>query len=289
MNIIGIDVSRWQSVVPWADIACADVRYAWIKATHGLGADPRFSQNWTDSRGHLPRGAYHWLTDSDPVLQAEHLARALDATGDRGELHAAIDWEEPSTAHRGEELVLHVVKALRRARTLLGDSLVYTGDWYVAQYVALDRDFDRLVSRDLVDELVSFGLWHSQYPRVALADRLACASSPPTLPTAKLPYPWRSRGLLEALWQFDGDGGCTMPNGVDADFNVATPEGYGRCLRVDPDATPIPDTLPQTPTSKSSQRFRAVDAPILDWSPQTSAHTVLPDIVPLVTDEDPKS
>ncbi len=263
MSLIGIDVSRWQAVVPWADVARSGAMYAWIKATHGLGLDPRFSQNWTASRGHIPRGAYHWLTDSDPTLQAEHLARTLDAAGDRGELHAAIDWEEPSTKHSGEALVLHALKALRRARHLLGDALVYTGDWYVAQLVAADRDFDRLVSRELVDELVSYGLWHSQYPRVALADRTTCASSPPTLPTARLPYPWRSRGIPEWVWQFDGDGGCVLPNGVDADYNVATADGYARCLR-DDDATPIPDTLPDTTQARtrSSQSMRAVREPL---------------------------
>jgi hypothetical protein len=47
-----------------------------------------------------------------------------------------------------------------------------------------------------------------------------------------------------------------------------------------------PDTQPQTPTSRSSQRLRAVNADILDWSPQTSAHTVLPNVVPLVDGDD---
>lgn len=46
---------------------------------------------------------------------------------------------------------------------------------------------------------------------------------------------------------------------------------------------PPPDTDPQTPTSRSSQNMRAVDAPIIDWSPQFDAR---PFVESLADDDD---
>lgn len=247
-NRIGIDVSRWQGLVPWQDVVDSGVEYAWIKATHGLGMqpDPEFARNWKASRGLLSRGAYHWLTDSDPVAQAERVVKTLEDAGDLGELHISIDFEEPSTQRRGEVLIVHLLRALRRVRALAGDAVVYTGAWYVVQFVAPDNAINSVISAELLDELVTYPLWHSQYPRVTLADRKACAANPPLLPKPSLPKPWRDRGVPCAAWQWDGDGGCVLPNGVDADFNSATNEGFARVLRNLPEP---PATQPETPSA----------------------------------------
>ena len=53
-----------------------------------------------------------------------------------------------------------------------------------------------------------------------IRDIRACGMEPPVLGAPKLPMPWQRAKVPYFLWQFDGNGGCTLPNGVDADFNV---------------------------------------------------------------------
>jgi hypothetical protein len=266
-RIIGIDTASWQSEAPWRAIAESGVQFAWIKGVHGLSTqpDPQFVRSWRESRGLLTygRGAYQWLTDSDPVKQGERIVRLLEGTGDVGELYPTVDWEEPTTQFRGEALVLHALKALRRVRELSGGAVLYTGAWYVAQYVAADKDIDRVVSRELLDEICSYPLFHAEYPRIELRDRRACGLAPPTIPEPRLGKIWRDRGIPHAVQQFDGTGGCELPNGVDADFDVATAAGMIRVRRPGapivttiPAPSSAPDTLPQTPTSKSSGNWR---------------------------------
>jgi len=210
-RIIGIDVSKWQGVVPWADVAAAGVRFAYLKATNGTTRDREFAANWRCSKGYVPRGAYLWLTDEDPRRQAEAAVALLDTSQDRGEMPLAIDVEEPSSRFRGGALVEHVMDCAERIRALDGrDPVIYSGAWY------LDG---RCTPADLGELVERFAYWHAQYPRTTLADRRACAMLPPNLSGPTLPKAWQMRGARATLWQFDGDGGCLLPNGVDADFN----------------------------------------------------------------------
>lgn len=213
--LYGIDAARWQGEIDFAACAAAGIRYAWLKAVHGLGGpDPAFLANWKRSHGHMPRGAYLWLTDSDPIAQAENLVRVVDNAGTDCELTLAVDFEEPGTKMRGAPLVEHLRKCLHRVRTLTGVApLMYTGAWYWDGYALVD-------AQDIVEE---FPLWHAQYPRTVMQNARACGVLPPDLPDPRLPKPWRDRNVECAVWQFDGNGGCLLPNGVDVDFNRTTP------------------------------------------------------------------
>jgi len=58
----GIDVSKYQGQIDWAQVKQAGIEFAFIKATEGGDRfDERFKANWqgTKSAG-LPRGAYHF-------------------------------------------------------------------------------------------------------------------------------------------------------------------------------------------------------------------------------------
>lgn len=233
MRIIGIDVARWQGTVNWDKVVESGVQWAWIKCTHGLGsADPQFLNNWSNSKGKLPRGVYHWFTDSDPMLQAQNILTTLEKTGDIGECPIAIDFEEPGTKFRGQELLDRLRLCLSKVEELSGRApVLYTGTWYWQQY-ALNLD-----AQDLVE---NYYLWLAQYPRVMLADKTICAQKPPVLPKPSAPKPWASRNVMPAAWQFDGDGGCVLPNGVDADFNEYLADNFDEfCGKVDKKTSPI--------------------------------------------------
>ncbi len=63
MTIQGIDVSRWQGEIDWAQVKAAGTRFAFIKATEGGDhLDPAFRRNWAEARkAGVPRGAYHFV------------------------------------------------------------------------------------------------------------------------------------------------------------------------------------------------------------------------------------
>lgn len=223
-RIIGIDVSKWQGLCDWPAIAAAGVRFAFLKACNGTSRDPQFAANWRLSAGVLPRGAYLWLTDEDPRKQAEAVVALLDTSCDRGEMPIAIDVEETSSRFYGRALVAHVLACADRVEELTGRKpIMYSGAWYL----------DGRCTADEQEPLVARGLyWHAQYPRIVIADRRACASNPPTLPPMTLPKGWIAAGATEQIVQFDGDGGCLLPSGVDADFNewMDTPAAFDRFI-----------------------------------------------------------
>lgn len=288
-GIIGIDAAHWQGVLPVHALESAGIRFAIVKAVHGLSVNPdvQFTRSFNALlTTRLHRSAYLWFTDADPIAQADNFFRVVEAAGyaDR-DLPLAVDFEEPSTRYRGHVLLDRLRECLARVHDLSGRApLLYTGKWYWDQFVSLDAP-------DLVE---TYPLWHAQYPRAEVRDRRACGIDPPNVGKPALPRPWASRGVAEALWQFDGDGGCVLPNGVDADFNVADKERFarllGRPVLADTDPAPAPssapDTLPSTPTSRSSQSLRAVREPIADLSLDSPAtplragegeHTVRPE------------
>lgn len=209
---IGVDVARYQQKVDWAGLVVAGVEFAWIKcAGAGTWIDPRFKENWQASKDVLPRGAYIWFTDEDPFLQADHVIKVLDDAGDRGELTIAVDFEEPKTVYRGSVLLDRLRSCLARINAVTGrPPVLYTGNYY---WQAWANDID---AQDIVE---MYPLWLAQYPRVHISNVRECGIHPPVLPPPNCPKPWRTRGLDPLVWQFDGDHGCIMPNGIDADFN----------------------------------------------------------------------
>lgn len=279
-TVIGIDSAHWQGVLPVHTLEAAGIRFAIVKAVHGLSLNPdvqfvrSFRALLTTS---VHRGGYLWFTDADPLEQADNFVRVMEAAGyDDRDLPLAVDFEEPSTRHRGHVLLDRLRLCLARVHELTGRApLLYTGKWYWDQYVSLDAP-------DLVE---TYPLWHAQYPRAEVRDRRVCGLDPPAIGKPALPRPWASRGVAEALWQFDGDGGCVLPNGVDADFNMTDEHRLARLLgRSDTEPAPAPApssapvTQPQTPTSRSSQRIAAVDAPIVEHPRDGRVQALFPDV-----------
>jgi lysozyme len=71
--VLGIDVSHYQGVVDWQQVARAGVRFVYIKATDGITyRDPEFYSHLKGAQAAgLQTGAYHFFEpDDDPIKQA---------------------------------------------------------------------------------------------------------------------------------------------------------------------------------------------------------------------------
>lgn len=83
----GIDVSHYQGVINWKNVAGQGVSFAYVKATQGQSNfDGRFSTNWKalksleSGRQPIRRGAYHFMTASDtPEQQANNFIATVGA------------------------------------------------------------------------------------------------------------------------------------------------------------------------------------------------------------------
>jgi len=73
----GIDVSHYDGSIDWTQVAASGIRFAYIKCTEGAAfLDPEFLENWNGAMAsNVLVGAYHFLTDADPVLQASLFRR----------------------------------------------------------------------------------------------------------------------------------------------------------------------------------------------------------------------
>jgi GH25 family lysozyme M1 (1,4-beta-N-acetylmuramidase) len=213
-----IDISRWQwsKPIPWKLLRERGVVGCICKSTHGLGTDPNFVEGFKQAReeGFL-RGAYEWYVPSrDPLAQAKYAAEVLLANGFDADDALCIDFEEP-TSTKGQALLDPFVTHMEAFEAALDKpAILYTGTWFWVEYV-LNLDSEACSKRDL---------WLSQYPSFGLKgfDPEAYAKATELAANYKttIPKPWASRGKRDTLFQFDGDKGLTMPNGVDADFNV---------------------------------------------------------------------
>ncbi|HEX8708825.1 MAG TPA: GH25 family lysozyme [Pyrinomonadaceae bacterium] len=95
VNIEGIDVSRYQGVIDWPEVARSGCRFAFCKATDGLSrVDPTFELNWPGIReAGLLRGAYHFGHPGlDPIRQAEFFVRTVGPLS-AGDLPLVLDIE----------------------------------------------------------------------------------------------------------------------------------------------------------------------------------------------------
>ncbi len=94
--IHGIDISRWQGDIDWAQVRAAGTRFAFIKATEGGDhIDPRFQQNWANARAAgVPTGAYHFVYWCRPAHeQAQWFVQHIPSTNDNLSLPPILDVE----------------------------------------------------------------------------------------------------------------------------------------------------------------------------------------------------
>ena len=99
-QIHGIDVSRYQHIIAWEEVAAMKVGtirlgFVFIKATEGIGnMDPQFQRNWRKTRQNdLVRGAYHFfIASKDGKMQAQNFIRRVEL--EPGDFPPVLDVEQ---------------------------------------------------------------------------------------------------------------------------------------------------------------------------------------------------
>lgn len=189
--IPGIDVAHWQKQVDWHEVAESGVKFAFCKATEGVGyVDPTFKKNWhgIKSAG-LMRGAYHFarVSKSDTLLEdaeaeANHFCDTvlnecpgkLLRDGDFP-LVLDIEWDKRAKGIKGREIVIWVRRFLHVVNTRTGrPPIVYTGPSFWKYRLVSTMDF------------AGYPLWSANYRK-----RIK-----------QIP------GWPAKIWQFTGKGTC---------------------------------------------------------------------------------
>lgn len=263
-HVLGIDVSRWQQKLNWKNIVNATpvykdgsiakddefVRFAYIKAVHGLSLDSEFIFNATESDIIPFRGFYLWFVPTlNPIKQANFFVDSIIRYYNELDLPPGVDVEDDAGGRvRGLALREAVKQCVEQIEDRIGRKVpIYTGKWFWQQAM-FDEDDCWFARRPL---------WHSEYPGVIPGDGVH----------GHLPKPWQIRSIDEAIWQFDGDKGLYLPANcgdtgkpVDSDFNrfLGDEDGIVRFIL---------DTF--------------IDKKKLDWQPQTTPFAAEVDTVQL--------
>lgn len=93
-DVQGIDVSHYQGVVDWQQVAQAGMAFAFAKATDGITyVDPELAVNWPGMQtAGLLRGAYHFFEpNDDATAQAQHFLSTVQLVP--GDLPPVLDVE----------------------------------------------------------------------------------------------------------------------------------------------------------------------------------------------------
>jgi hypothetical protein len=258
---IGYDLAHWQGKkVPFTDARALGIEWAISKCWHGRGTVTSGEVHLSDAllAGLDAVGRYAWaLPDEDLDMQVgAWCGRPLVP----GELPRTIDWEHPDTKLRGAALLKRGEYLIEKASDRHGvRPILYTGEWYWQGFCGnLDSQI-----------FAECPLWLAAYPRKqstgtryqeAVAE--VCGGVMPDVPR-----PWRERGIQPVLWQFDGDKGLYLPNGVDVDVNVAD---RLKLLALRIDAVPLaPENIPTRRDTPAA--IAAVREPIADYSVSSPA------------------
>jgi lysozyme len=279
----GTDVSKYQGEVPWADMAKAGVEFAICKATEGHGyVDPSWETTLQAAPFHMRAvGCYHVLRAGSPQKQAAHhaaqwerLVIECEKTG-AAVIPPCMDFELLDK-QTGEAAIANCVAYKLELERLTGVT-----PWLYTYPSFLREQCKNLAPKELQD----CPMWLAWYP--GYGHHRALTVDPIKGLGQFCPTLWKLSHWV--AWQYDGDGGERMPNGVDCDYNVAN--GSIEDMLGLPAPSSSPDTIPSTPASKSNQTFRAVFDPGTgdgDWRPQTSAATALPCMFPPPSNDEPE-
>lgn len=90
-----MDISKYQETVDFPKAKATGIEGVLMRSSVGLQEDVEFSKHWKNSKGVMPRGAYHYYLDNkDAKAQAQKMFAVVSAAGDLGEERPTLDIEE---------------------------------------------------------------------------------------------------------------------------------------------------------------------------------------------------
>ena len=193
-------------------VAAAGVRFVIAKASQGESfRDMTFGRYVDAARlAGLDTGAYHWLSPGGDVKK--QVATFVNTIKGRINLPPAVDFEDPNG--KGQGFLSKCEAFVKGVEDATGSvCMVYTGKWFWIGNIGIDSAY-----------IASRPNWHAEYPSTKRQGRTkadyeaAVAALPAGGPN--IAPPWASRGLGATIWQFDGDRGLVLPQGIDSDFNI---------------------------------------------------------------------
>lgn len=200
--IKGLDASSIQGNLPIKDLNDAGIRFLIHKCKQGNdGRDAYFDRNTSAAKNAgWYVGAYHFLYPLpalDPIKQAEGFFAASTLGAAAGELPPALDleWPDPDAGWSkwgctAPQVCAWSRKCVERVAEIYGRKpMIYIYPYFAQKLRTGGGD---------MEWLAEYPLWIASY-----------AAKP------AMPEPWKTW----AFWQYDGNKGERLPNGVDADFN----------------------------------------------------------------------
>jgi lysozyme len=154
--IKGIDVSSYQGVINFTDVANSGVVFAICRASHGITNDTTFSANWSGFKAaKVIRGAYHYFIPTDDVqAQIDGFVKAVGPL-QPGDLPPALDLEDPAawaSIAQADRLPL-VLTWLQGVQAALG----------IQPVIYCDLNFIAQVFGGNATALGAYGLWIAHY------------------------------------------------------------------------------------------------------------------------------
>lgn len=110
-SVHGVDVSRHQGRIDWAQVADDGIRFAYVKASEGEDwQDSTFCYNWDEVRANgIRRGAYHFFRPARSALeQANNFINTVNELRE-GDLPPALDAE--TTDGASKEVIVNRIRS----------------------------------------------------------------------------------------------------------------------------------------------------------------------------------
>jgi lysozyme len=192
---LGIDTSASQGVVDWPALQAEGVAFAFIKATDGVSSiDTRWATSSSGAAAAgLDFGSYHVLEPgTDPTAQAQHYISVAKGVGG---LPPVLDFELAKGLSGANALARAVVFLDAVEQAWGRQAIVYACPAFISQLATMAGD----AGKASLQALAGRPLWVAHYGVAA----------------PMIPDPWQDW----TLWQFAGDGGYRMPNGIVVDVD----------------------------------------------------------------------
>lgn len=197
VNLRGIDVSHWDGVIDWKQVAASHVRFAYIKATGGNSfIDPRFATNVRNARRYgIAVGAYHYATPTSPFNPKQPAEQATffvntmkHSMGGFGDIMPVLD-VEVSGSLSNPDLVRWVRIFIDTAEHETNRQImIYTSEYFLQQHANFN------------DQFAALPLWVGYY------DRYYGGRKPPNI----------GGWSLWSVWQYSDTGDVSgISGGVD--------------------------------------------------------------------------